>query len=136
MIPTKVHGVLDYVVGIVLILAPMIFGFSSIGGAAVLIPEIIGVGLIIYSIFTDYELSLVKVMPMKWHLILDFVAGVLLALSPWLFGFADAPANAWVPHLVVGVVVILVVFLSNKTPGEEMGGEMTSEQSKAMGMDQ
>lgn len=135
MIPTKVHGMLDYIVGVVLILAPMIFGFASLGGAAVLIPEIIGVGLIIYSIFTDYELGLVKVLPIKWHLVLDFVAAALLALSPWLFGFTGAPANAWIPHLVVGIAVILVVLLSSKTLGGEMGGETTSEQPEPMRMD-
>ena len=37
-IPTKVHAVLDYVVAIALILAPTIFMFEEVGGAAVIIP--------------------------------------------------------------------------------------------------
>src|SRR5690606_36891724 len=37
-IPTKVHGILDYVVGAALIVAPWLFGYAGVGGAAVIIP--------------------------------------------------------------------------------------------------
>lgn len=33
-LPTKFHGVLDYVVGLALILAPNIFQFADVGGPA------------------------------------------------------------------------------------------------------
>ncbi len=42
-IPTKVHGILDYVVGIALIAAPWLFGFAGMGGAPVVIPIVLGV---------------------------------------------------------------------------------------------
>ena len=115
-LPTKVHGVLDYLVGLALIAAPYLFGFSDVGGAAVLLPMILGVGLIVYSLFTNYEWGLVKVLSMPYHLIVDFIAASLLALSPWLFGFSGEKWNAWVPHVVVGVVVILVVIVSKTKP--------------------
>ncbi len=118
-LPTKIHGILDYIVGIALILAPMIFGFSDVGGVAVALPQILGIGLIVYSIFTNYEWGLVKVLPMSYHLVVDFVAALLLAVSPWLFGFSDEDANAWLPHVVVGIVVILVVLVSQSKPGTE-----------------
>lgn len=54
-LPTKIHGLLDYLVGIALIAAPNIFQFSQVGGAAVAVPRVLGVGLIVYSVFTDYE---------------------------------------------------------------------------------
>ena len=116
LIPTKIHGILDYVVGIALILAPWIFGFSMVGGAAVYIPQILGVGLILYSVFTKYELGIFKLIPMPVHLTFDFIASAFLALSPWLFGFSDQAWNAWVPHVLVGVVVIIVVLVSEKEP--------------------
>jgi cyanate permease len=53
---------------------------------------------------------------MPYHLVIDFVAASLLALSPWLFGFMDEKINAWMPHVVVGVVVILVVLVSKTQP--------------------
>lgn len=115
-LPTKVHGLLDYIVGIALIAAPWLFQFQDVGGMAVYLPMILGVGLILYSVFTNYEWGLIKVLSMPYHLVIDFIAASLLALSPWLFGFMDEAPNAWLPHVVVGVVVILVVLVSKTQP--------------------
>ena len=46
-ISTTVHGVLDYLVAITLFFAPMIFGFQHVGGAAVAVPMILGVLLLL-----------------------------------------------------------------------------------------
>lgn len=116
-IPTKVHGVLDYLVAIALILAPFIFGFSNVGGAAVMVPIVLGVGLILYSLFTRYELGAFKIIAMPVHLIFDVVASLFLIASPFLFGFSDEAPNAWVPHIIVGVAVIIVVIFSKPQPG-------------------
>ena len=121
-IPTKIHAVLDYVVAVALILAPTIFMFEEVGGAAVIIPRVLGVGLILYSLFTRYELGLVKVIGMPVHLIFDVLASVVLILSPFLFGFSDEAPNAWLPHIVVGVAVILVVLCSKSQPGASVSG--------------
>jgi hypothetical protein len=118
-IPTKVHGVLDYLVAVALIFAPMIFGFQAVGGAAVTIPVVLGIGLFIYSLLTNYEWGVFKVINMKYHLVIDVLASALLALSPWLFGFADEAWNAWVPHVVVGLTVILVVICSKTQPSSD-----------------
>ena len=115
-IPTKVHGILDYIVAIALFFAPMIFGFSQVGGAAVIIPMVLGVGLFLYSLFTKYEWGLVKVLGMPYHLVFDVVASVFLAASPFLFGFANQPLNVWLPHVVVGITVIIVVIFSKPQP--------------------
>lgn len=115
-IPTKVHGALDYIVAIALILAPMIFGFEEVGGAAVAIPMILGVGLFLYSLFTNYEWGVFKVLNMRYHLVIDVLASSLLVLSPFLFGFINQAPNAWLPHIAVGITVILVVMFSQKQP--------------------
>lgn len=117
-LPTSVHGVLDYLVGIALIAAPWIFGFAYVGGAAVYVPVILGIALILYSLVTKYELGIpgIKFLPMPYHLVIDFVAAAFLAASPWIFGFASRPLNVWLPHLVVGIVVILVVLVSQTHP--------------------
>jgi hypothetical protein len=116
-LPTRVHGVLDYVVGIALILAPTIFQFSDMDGAAVAVPRVLGVVLILYSLVTRYEWSLVKLIPMSYHLVVDLVAAIFLAASPFIFGFITAQPNAWLPHIVVGVLVVLVVLVSQTQPG-------------------
>jgi len=115
-IPTKVHGALDYIVAIALIFAPMIFGFQSVGGAAVMVPMVLGIGLFLYSLLTDYEWGVIKVISMPYHLMIDIAAALLLLLSPFIFGFNDEALNAWLPHVVVGAAVILVVICSQRTP--------------------
>jgi hypothetical protein len=108
--------VLDYIVGIVLILAPNIFQFSSYAAAS-WIARVIGVVLIVYSLFTNYEWGVVKVIQMPYHLVVDLVASIFLAISPFLFGFYKEPAKVWLPHLVVGIAVILVVIVTQTQPG-------------------
>ncbi|MGH7218161.1 MAG: SPW repeat domain-containing protein [Candidatus Microsaccharimonas sp.] len=121
-IPTRVHGALDYIVGIALIIAPWLFGFMEVGGPAVVIPMVLGVGLIVYSLFTKYEWGLVKVLGMPYHLIIDVIAAVFLAASPFIFGFHTEAPNAWVPHVVVGIAVILVVIFSQRQPATAVEG--------------
>jgi hypothetical protein len=106
-IPTKFHAPLDYIVGAALIAAPWIFQFSA-HTAATVVPIVLGIGLIAYSLFTDYELGVWKVAPMAVHNLIDVAAGTLLAASPWLFGFADESANVWVPHLIVGLAAVFL----------------------------
>ena len=104
-IPTRFHAPLDYIVGAALIAAPWIFQFSE-HTAATVIPIVLGIGLIVYSLFTDYELGVWKLIPMSGHNVFDVVAGAFLAASPWIFGFADEGANVWAPFVVVGIAAI------------------------------
>ncbi|MDB5615582.1 MAG: hypothetical protein JWQ22_3235 [Devosia sp.] len=112
MIPTRVHGILDYVVGAILILAPYLLGFAD-GTAAQWVPMVLGVAAIAYSLVTEYELSLAKLLPLWVHLGLDIASGVLLAASPWLFGFAD---RIWWPHVLFGAIEIIVPLLTSRHP--------------------
>ncbi|WP_137388003.1 SPW repeat protein [Rhodoligotrophos defluvii] len=122
-IPTKIHGALDYVLGIVLIVSPWLFGFAN-GGAAQWIPILLGAGVIVYSLFTDYELGVVSAIPMTAHLGLDVVGGLFLAISPWLFGFADQVL--W-PHLIFGILEVGAGLMTSTTPyqsAQEIGHRM------------
>lgn len=102
IISTKMHGVLDYLVGIFLIVSPWIFNFAD-GGAKMWIPIILGAGALVYSLMTNYELGVFKTLSMKTHLTLDLLSGILLAASPWIFGFAD---TVYMPHLILGILEI------------------------------
>ena len=113
-IPTRIHGMLDYLVGVVLIIAPWLFGFSR-GGAETWIPVLIGAGAILYSLFTNYELGAVRRIPMPTHLTLDLVSGAFLAVSPWLFGFADF---VYLPHLLVGLLEIGASLMTERVPAD------------------
>ena len=113
-ISTKVHGVMDYMMGVLLIASPWIFGFADHNGMQLWTPVILGIMTIIYSLMTDYELGLSDNISMRTHLVIDFISGVLLAASPWLFGFAD---QVYLPHLILGIVELGAVLFTTTTVG-------------------
>jgi hypothetical protein len=124
------HGMLDYPLGVVLILAPWIFGFSDVGGACVALPIIVGVLMILQSLVTDWELSLANIIPLPMHLGLDIVAGVVLAVSPWLFGFADEGTNAWLPHLLAGLGLVAAGLMTERVPQQRRSTERGLQQAQ------
>ncbi|HEY1096844.1 MAG TPA: SPW repeat protein [Alphaproteobacteria bacterium] len=117
IIPTRIHGLLDYLVGLALIAAPWVFGFApdmiEYWGYETWIPLIIGVALILMSIFTNYEWGIEKRINMPNHLLMDIVFGFVLAASPWAFNFAEL---VYQPHLIVGLVIIGLALISQRGP--------------------
>lgn len=119
-ISSKVHTIIGLLVGIVLLLAPTLFGFTD-NQAASMIPMYVGIFIIVSELVTTSQLSPLKLVPMRVHLVLDYLTGIFLALSPWLFGFSNASANAWVPHVVVGILVVgYAAFTNPMVDSEEM----------------
>lgn len=105
---SRVHGIIDYLVAGLLLLAPYLFGFAN-GGPAQMVPTVLAIAIIIVSLLTRYELSVAKVISYPIHLVLDILVGLALLVSPWLFNFAD---QIWWPHVLVGLVSFIVVALS------------------------
>jgi len=116
MIPTRMHAGMDYVVGVLLIAAPWIFGFADESTAATWISVLAGVAMIGMSLMTDYEGGVVHAIAMRMHLMTDAVLGLFLAVSPWLFGFADEGTNAWLPFVVIGVLEIGTALMTDPAP--------------------
>lgn len=118
-IPTRIHGYLDYLLGALLIVAPWLLYFTGgetgewAPGGATWVPTILGAVVLTYSMLTDYELGAVKSIPMPVHLGLDAAGGILLAASPWLFGFADF---IWMPHLVLGLIELGAALTTHTVP--------------------
>ena len=112
VISTKVHGVMDYLVGIILIAAPWLLDFYR-GGAETWVPVVLGIGAILYSLVTNYEYSVSKTLSMRVHLTLDVISGIFLALSPWLFGFHEF---VYLPHLILGVLEIAAGLMTETEP--------------------
>jgi hypothetical protein len=113
VIGSRMHGYLDYLMGIILIISPFIFGFWNGGSIAGWIPIIMGGALIVYSLMTDYEVSMNRIIPLKVHLAIDVVAGIFLALSPWIFGFAGL---VFLPHLIFGIFEAGAGLMTKTTP--------------------
>lgn len=111
-IDTKTHGYMDYLMGVFLIAAPWIFNLDP-GAPEGIILIVLGAMAIIYSLITRYEMGMAKIISMKTHLTLDVLSGILLAASPWLFGFAD---RVYLPHLILGIIEILAGLMTKTNP--------------------
>jgi len=115
VISTQVHGILDYLVGLLLVVAPWLFGFAD-NDTAKWVTIAVGITALLYSLVTDYELSVARVLPMSAHLALDALSGAFLAASPWLFGFSQ---EVWVPHVIIGLFEIGAALLTHTVPDHE-----------------
>lgn len=111
-ITTKVHGMMDYLSGLLLMASPWLFGFAD-GGAAQWIPVVVGATILLMSLFTDYELSIAKRIPMSGHLAMDVLGGLFLIVSPWLFGFAE---YVYLPHVILGVAEVGAGMFTHQVP--------------------
>ncbi|HET8622400.1 MAG TPA: SPW repeat protein [Gemmatimonadales bacterium] len=118
VIPTRVHAVFDYGIGLLLVVSPWLFDFAR-GDAATWVPVAVGGSMVGYSLMTDYERGVVRRIPMPLHLALDVVGGVLLLVSPWLFQFFD---YVWTVHVLIGCLAIVVALTTWRTAAFTKGG--------------
>ena len=117
-IPRFTHAVMDYAFGALLAASPWIFGFAD-QHLAPNFALVFGGGTILYSLFTNYELGLVRLIPFPGHLLLDALAGILLA-GNWLhFAFGG---RAGLVFTVFGVVEIIVVLLTLRSRPSKTDG--------------
>lgn len=105
-----IHSFLDYIAAFVLLVAPVVLKLGEISAFAHWLSVIVGGLLILYSLFTDYESSIVKMIPFKVHLAFDFSAGIVFIIWPFLFGFTGI---ATLYYLVMGIGLILVVAVTD-----------------------
>jgi hypothetical protein len=80
-ISTKMHGILDYTSAAALVAIPRIFGWNKTATRLLTGAALAHTG---YSLLTNYELGVKKVIPMKTHLALDAGASMLLGTVPFL----------------------------------------------------
>ena len=107
-IPTRLHGIIDYLWGLSLLASPWALGYADVPAARWL-AVVFGAGAILYSMITVYELGLLRILPMPLHLMLDGAGGAFLAASPFLFGFAD---RVYLPHVLFGLFSVAASLLT------------------------
>jgi hypothetical protein len=102
-IPTKIHGVLDYAVGVFMLAAPWLLDFTH-SYAGTVVSLLFGAGAILYALLTDYELGVFPLIGMPLHNALDVIGGIALAASPIFLNFRE---EVWIPHAAVGAFAIM-----------------------------
>ena len=103
------HGVLDYWLAVLFILAPTLFGFDA---AARPLSHAVGIAYIVASIVTRYPLGVLKILPFPAHGVLEMLAALSWIAMPFLAGFAaDAAARNF--FIGAGVALVLVVAITD-----------------------
>jgi hypothetical protein len=101
-VPTLVHGIADYVVGMIVLGLPFYYGLT---GSQRMPFVVLGVFVIIYSVFTDYEAGLVRFLRLRFHLLLDALFGVAMLFIPSLL---NLPAVARTPVYAISILALLL----------------------------
>lgn len=91
-ITKQIHAFLDYPVAIALIGLPFLLGLGSSNPLALHISVVVGVAAFILTLLTDHQLGVIKVIPYKYHLIVDFIVGVTFVLVPFILSFEGLDA--------------------------------------------
>ncbi len=105
-IAPSVHGLLDYVLGALLIVAPFLLGFDD--GTATVVSIAAGIAELPVAACTAWSRGIIKLIPPPVHGIIDYVFTIALIVAPLLLGFSD-DTTALAFFLTVGVGGLLLV---------------------------
>lgn len=114
-ITKEIHAYLDYPVAIALIGLPFILGLGASNPMALYLSVATGVAALILTILTDHHLGLVRVIPYRIHLIVDFMVAVVFLAAPFIFSFEGLDAYF---YWLNGAAVLFVVGLHK--PAEQV----------------
>jgi hypothetical protein len=105
---------LDWLMGPLLIVLPFVLKLDLRQPEGWL-PLVLGIGMVLLTMFTDYEFGVLRRIPMGTHLTIDTGTGLLLAVSPWLFGFSE---RVWQPHLILGIIELGTALTTQLRPAQ------------------
>jgi len=115
-IPRFVHGLIEYVAGVVFIGAPFVLVFES--AAATAASVVLGVVVLVVAAASAGPTSIVNQIPLAVHVVLDYILAVFLIAAPFLFGFADERAPLAF-FIVLGVAHLLITIGTRFNGGGE-----------------
>lgn len=107
-ITKRIHAFLDYPVAIALIALPFLLGLGSSNPIALQLSVATGIAAFILTLLTDHHLGAFKVIPYKFHLIVDFMVAIVFILAPFVLSFEGIDAYYyWINGIAVFIVVSL-----------------------------
>ncbi|HVY95918.1 MAG TPA: SPW repeat protein [Solirubrobacterales bacterium] len=115
-IPLSLHAAIEPLVAIVIIAAPWIFGFSAVDEAKV-VCIVVGVVMLIAGSMTDWRMALVRVIPLRVHLMTDLLLGAVLIVSPFVLGYGDE-GGATRFQVIAGALELMTALGTRWDPAE------------------
>ncbi len=118
LIPWLVHEAVEYAAGVLLLIAPFVFGFDS--DRAQWTSIALGVLVLLIAVISRGRLGITQVLAPSAHATLDYVLAAVLVLSPFVLGFADdTPAVTF--FVLLGVAHVALTLLT-RFPQRERAG--------------
>ena len=102
----QIHAYLDYPVALALIGLPFVLGLGASHPLALQLSVATGIAAFILTVLTNHQLGLIKVIPYKVHLLVDFLVAVTFVLAPFIFSFEGL--DAYYYWLNGGAVLVVV----------------------------
>jgi hypothetical protein len=106
-ISPRIHALLDYVAAGFLLIVPWLLPFPDETTARMSLAA--GSILAVYSLMTDYDIAVLRFVPMPVHRALDLLLGVLLLFSPIHFATTGYAAAVFI---TVGLLLLALSFLT------------------------
>ncbi|WP_158828039.1 hypothetical protein [Mucilaginibacter lacusdianchii] len=108
-ISRQAHGIADYGYALLVSALPELVGFKEEEKATILC-RALGSGALAYSLFTKAEWGIIRTIPFKAHLLMDFSANLFALGSPWILGFSKnkKARNAVMAAALSGLLVSLL----------------------------
>ena len=110
-----IHAYLDYPVAFSLMILPFVLQLGSSNPLAFWLSIVAGAAALVLTVFTDHQFGLIRVIPYKAHVAVDFLVGLTFLLAPFLLGFSGL--DAWF-YWINGAAVITVVSLNEPIQSE------------------
>ena len=124
-ISTTFFGYFSYLVCIVTMASPWLFGFIDVGGASLFFPLMFGWFGLIMAIFSNSKAGMVGIFPVQMHTVLSTISGFVIMVSPWLYGFYDK--GVFLPHLLLGAIIMCLGIFTKGSPMTSPPHEMLQE---------
>ena len=115
-IPLSLHGLIEYVAGVLFIVAPLLLDYDS--GAATGVSVAVGVVILVVAATSAFPTGLIPRIPVSVHVTLDFVLAAFLIVSPFIFSFSDE-TEPTAFFLVLGIAHLLITIGTRFLPSRK-----------------
>jgi hypothetical protein len=116
IISSEAHAVLDYLTVIIFALAPTVIGLT---GVSAMISYGLAIVHLSMTLATDMPFSLVKIVPVKLHALVELMVGLVLVIGGYLL---ELPTPARTFFVAMGVIIFAVWLLSSYAHSTRQSG--------------
>jgi hypothetical protein len=105
----RVHGVLDYITVLFLLLSPSLFNMQTTGS---MFTYILAIVHLLLTLFTDFPLGAFKIIPLKLHGLIEIVVSIaLIVVAVW---FRSSGDNVSYYYYLIFAIILFIVWTTSE----------------------